>query len=456
MVSILNRTAFAAALVVLLAGTVAVAADEERADPGANDARAESRYDASLEGAIEDYLSSEAAEPAQKPNTLDLFWKEGLRLETADGNFKLKIGGRIMVDMWFLDADDEFEAIAGDPDIDQDLLFVRRARLYMSGTIYKNAEFKIQVEFAGGGAALRDVYVGLKKALGGDWIRVGNVKTASGLEVLTSSRFTTFMERAISGQAFALERFMGVSWKGSYGHIEGQKRFTVSLGLFRPSDANSAVFRSEDGAAFVGRLTLLALYQEGEHGPMLLHLAANLQLRFPDDGTVQFRARPNAGSGPRVFDTGPIAADQAIVVGFEIAFNYGSWSAQGELYLAEVDALDGTSPSLHGWYVQVSYWLTGEHRPYNSSNAVFGRPKPLHNYGDDGKGAWEVAVRIDMTDLDDGAVMGNKGIIYYFGVNWHLNPNMRVMFNFVFSDVEAQGFPDGSATGAGFRFQADF
>ena len=107
--------------------------------------------------------------------------------------------------------------------------------------------------------------------------------------------------------------------------------------------------------------------------------------------------------------------------------------------------------------MQVSYWLTGEHRPYNSSNAVFGRVKLHHNYGqEDGKGAWEVAVRIDMTDLDDGAIMGNKGLTYYFGVNWHLNPNVRVMFNLVFADIEAQGFPDGSATAAGFRFQADF
>ncbi|MCZ6574763.1 MAG: porin, partial [Planctomycetota bacterium] len=447
MESINKTVTLAAALVVLLAGTVA--ADEERADPAANDAHAESRYDVSLEGAIEDYLSSEAAAPAQKPNTLEVFWKEGLRFETADGSFKLRIGGRLMIDMWAIDADDELKAIAGDPDIGQDRIFIRRARLGAQGTIYGKTEYKLEVDFARVNlVALQDAYIGLKKVLAGDWLRVGHLKAPSGLETLTSSRYITFMERATAVQAFALDRFLGVSWKGSYGEIEAQKRFTVSLSFGRPTIPGFAEFLGEDGATFVGRVTMLALYQENEQGPTLLHLGVNLQLRFPDAGTVQFRARPNVGRGTRVLDTGPIPADQATVVGFEIAFNHGSWSAQGEFFLAMVDALDGSSPAFSGWYVQVSYWLTGEHRPYNSSNAVFDRVKPQHNYGqEDGKGAWEVAVRVDSSDLDDGAVMGNKGLTYYFGVNWHLNPNQRIMFNRVFSDIEAQGFGDCSATG---------
>ena len=329
MVSILRATVtFAAALVVLLAGTAAVVADEERADPAAKAARTESRYDTSLETAIEDYLSSEAAAPAQKPNTLEVFWKEGLRLETADGNFKLKIRGRLMIDMWSIDADDELKAIAGDPDLGQDRIFVRRARLGASGTIYGNTEYKFEFDFAKVNlVAFQDAYIGLKEVLAGDWLRVGHVKAPSGLETLTSSRYITFMERAIAVQAFALERFLGVSWKGSYGDLEGQKRFTVSLGFGRPTIPDFAQFQGEDGATLLGRVTMLALYQENEQGPTLLHLGVNLQLQFPDAGTVQFRARPNVGRGTRVLDTGLIPADQATLVGFEIAFNHGSWSA---------------------------------------------------------------------------------------------------------------------------------
>ena len=52
-----------------------------------------------------------------------------------------------------------------------------------------------------------------------------------------------------------------------------------------------------------------------------------------------------------------------------------------------------------------------------------------------GSGAWEVAVRWSYIDLDDAPVLGGYLDDLTFGVNWWLNPNMRVMFNYINADL---------------------
>ena len=69
-----------------------------------------------------------------------VYWKSGLNMKSGDGNFKLKIGGRIMADfLFFDDPDDVLTDEVGE--FNSGFEF-RRARLYMSGTIYKYVAFK--------------------------------------------------------------------------------------------------------------------------------------------------------------------------------------------------------------------------------------------------------------------------------------------------------------------------
>jgi len=125
-------------------------------------ARAEEPTDVSLVSEVDQYLSESNAEAWNKPETLRAFWSSGLRFESNDGNFKLKIGGRLMFDNIWRQSD-EFG-----PNVTTDSSFFRRVRLFMSGEIHKLFGFKLQVDFAKGTVVLKDVWGSIKvKWLGG-------------------------------------------------------------------------------------------------------------------------------------------------------------------------------------------------------------------------------------------------------------------------------------------------
>ena len=102
------------------------------------------------------YLRSrlDAMESESSPSDLRAYWKSGLRLDSADGAFKLKMGGRMMVDHWWRSEDDDLGLVTGDL---QDGAEFRRLRLYTEGTIYDEYDFKVQVDFANIAAVFRPV-----------------------------------------------------------------------------------------------------------------------------------------------------------------------------------------------------------------------------------------------------------------------------------------------------------
>jgi phosphate-selective porin OprO/OprP len=104
---------------------------------------------------------------------------------------------------------------------------------------------------------------------------------------------------------------------------------------------------------------------------------------------------------------------------------------------ADVDGKDrDLSPSFDGFYVQASYFLTDEHHNYKPSAGAFSRVKPKENFSfGGGPGAWEVAVRYSELDLDDRLDGGEVDDITA-GLNWYLNPNTRLMWNYIHVDKD--------------------
>jgi len=132
-----------------------------------------------------DKILAERPSPELGPTDFRVFWKEGLNFESGNGDFKLKMGGRIMQDWTWVGEDDDIKADVGEQ---EDGTEFRRVRLYTSGLIYDNTEFKLQFDFAGGDADLKDAYIGLKDFPIGS-IRAGHFKEPFGLEELTSSKY---------------------------------------------------------------------------------------------------------------------------------------------------------------------------------------------------------------------------------------------------------------------------
>ncbi len=440
----------------LVFSTLAAVASTPGTAAAASGSRVEQRLEEAedlirqLQQEVDEMKKEQVAAPApapvtEDPNTLRAYWKDGLRFETKDKKYTARIGGRINVDFMSGTMDDDLEAAVGD-DL-QNGAEIRRARMFIEGTMPHNLFYKIQYDFADGDPKPKDVYLGLAKIPVVGTFRVGQFKEPFSLEELTSSNYITFMERSLPNEVIAPSRHIGVMLNNA---ILGE-RMTWAGGYFRNSD-DFGENTSDKEYVFTGRVTGLPIYEDG--GRMLLHLGAAGRTRQIGDDELRLRTRPEQHLAPRFADTGEFDANHQTSAGAEAAFVYGPASLQSEYMYTSVDTPGSLDPDFDGFYVLASYFLTGERRPYKTDEGIFGAVKPNHDFSiaDGGWGAWEVAARYSQADLDDQSIKGGNLRNNTVGLNWYLSPNVRVMLNYVHSHRQT----DGSADMFGTRFQVFF
>ena len=321
----------------------------------------------------------------------------------------MSLGGRIQVDATLFDEDDR--------DLDSGTEF-RRVRLFAEGDIADNWGYKSQIDFAGNETTLKDMYISYS---GFDFgkIKIGQFKHEFGLDTLTSSKYITFIERAASMEAFAIDRRIGVGLAGDL------DRWHYAFSVFGQEESSDE--GADEGVGAAGRVTWAP--QFGDNSFLHLGAAANWQEpESTDDSEWRVRARPEAHqSNIRFVDTGTLEdVNNITTYGFEGAYVFGPFSVQGEWMQQTVDRDNGDDPELSGWYAYGSWFLTGESRAYKSGS--FGRTKATN--------AWEIAVRYSSTDLDDGDVRGGQQDIITVGLNYYVNPYLRFMLNYVNIDAD--------------------
>lgn len=389
-----------------------------------------------LEARLDDYAEDD----------VKVYHKNGLRIE-GDG-FTYHIGGRIHADWSFADGDNDIEEGFGRL---EDGVEIRRARLFMRGSYGDDVVYKVDYELGNEQTELKDMYVRFLGVPGVDSVTVGHQKEAFGLEFLASSNAITFLERA-TNDIFNPKRNTGIQIHQKICDNQGVFQF----GIFR--DTDDAGNDDGDGeSAFVARVAGTPINENG--GRNLLHLGTAYTHRKPDDDEFRFRQRPENHLLQRFVDTGTFDADEIQQSSFEFAYVNGPFHVQAEHTDVQIDSEGADDPNFTGSYVKGSYFLTGEHRPYK--NGKFKRIVPNEPaVGKDatGNGAWEVAYRFSTIDLNDGPVMGGEMQNHTFGLNWYLSQNLRLMFNYVLSDVDDSGASNisGDADIFAARLQIDF
>jgi phosphate-selective porin OprO/OprP len=330
---------------------------------------------------------------------------------------EVTFGGRIMYDMATWGAE-EFDNIGTE---------FRRVRIYSSGKMYGTVKYKLQLEFAGGKIAFKDVFIELNKLPIKGNLRVGHFKEPLRLEALTSSKYITFMERGLP-IAFAPERNTGAMYHTTFG-----EKLSIQSGVFRNSDAFGNDKSATNNVNITSRITYLAI----SDGDKLLHLGISNSIRKNSDNDYGFssRAENHMGSELLSVEFTNQVKDVNIFAG-EMAYVNSSLSLQGEVVQTTVNTEIGQGNTLFtheiiSYYGQVSYFLTGENRPYKSSLAGLGRVKPKNNYGENGWGALEVAARFSTIDMQEDSSLED----FTIGLNWYLNPNTRVMLNYVMGEL---------------------
>ena len=437
-------------------------------------------------------------------------WANGLQAETANKDFRVKIGGRTQIDASAFSAGPgpRQSPLQGglDPAL-HDTVNVRRARLRIEGRMYEVYDWVAEYDFAnqinvnneiyptekdaGPLPSVTDLWLQMRELPILGTVRVGNQKDPYGYEHLTSSRWLNFMERSFSQDAFE-GPFNG-------GFVPGIQvmnnaydgRVAWQVGEFKAT-TNPFGFNNFNGSSMtVGRLVMLPIYED--EGRKLLHLGISGRALQPRDNQTRFRSRGsirNSPSGPLnsiYADTGVLAATWQNMVGLELVGNNGPWSFQSEyfgswLYNAVTTkqgayVTNGYQPPpdtplgtvyYQSGYAEVLYFLTGESRTYSLIESRFDRPIPRNNFyvvrgGRESKrmsiseGAWQVGARYNYLCLDNSGVNGGVLNGMTLGLNWLLNPNARIYFNYDltyrnFSSVPwtSSGKPAQSYDGSGF------
>jgi phosphate-selective porin OprO/OprP len=404
-------------------------------------AQAKREQVAAVERAAEAASAAETAPAAPSPEDWHFAWNNGFGLERADGAYKLRLGGRIQVDGAVVSESDglneDLRALGGDGQGNG--VEFRRARFFVDATVYERLLFKAQYDFAGGQAAFKDVYVGLKGLGPVGTVLVGQMKEPFVLDEQASSNNITFMERA-PNSAFYPDRNVGLMALNN----ELDKRMFWQAGIFRDSDDFGDAFSSSGRTDWDlgGRVTGLPVWSDD--GSRFVHLGAGYLHRFRGD-TIRFRARPDSRLADFFADTRSdfdddldLNAAGADLVDLEFVWVHGPVSVLSEYTHAFVDGDDGQSNvDFLAANAQLSYFLTGEHKAYEPEWGRLGRVRPKQNFdpAHGHWGAWEIAARFDYLDLDDRDVHGGRLWDVTAGLNWYLFPNARIMFNYVHADL---------------------
>jgi phosphate-selective porin OprO/OprP len=359
----------------------------------------------------------------------------------------------------------------------------RRARLGARAALAPNMNAFMQMDFAAPGRpTFTDVWVEWTDLPVLGHVRVGQWKQPFSLEVVSSFRYTTFMERSSLFQAFTPFRHLGV---GFYDYAEDLNA-TWAASYFRTGqDQFGDSLSTAGGNGMAARVTRLFGY-DGSDGTNYLHLGGAYFLNSPPHHSIAFRTIPeifvgqNANNGvgsagfavPGVFDgtpffvnTGSLAEVEHVhTFGVEALWVAGPLSVQAEAMAAVVDRAADSTATLAGAYVQIGYFLTGEHRPYDRKNGTIDRVKPFedfqwYNAGEGcyhGCGAWEVAMRFSNIDLNDADIHGGAMNNLTGGLNWYCNPYCKVVFNYIHSWRESSGGIDSEMNAFALRTQMDF
>ncbi len=376
--------------------------------------------------------------PAQETSSdeLTVTWAPGVRLAPKSEAFFVKFGGAFMADIGSIGGD----ALGDDLGVPfNDGGRWRRLRPKVKGGIGETIRFKLGIEMADSGTRLTDGFVHLTDLPVVGNIYIGQCDEPFGLEQIMSSRDTTFLERGLPN-ALPPPR----SWGVAAGNVVLDKRMTWAAGIFRTStDSFSGNSDAGRPCSLTGRVTALPWYRND--GADLLHLGVDYSYRRPSE-PIRYSSTPEAFFAPVFTDTGMIDADRVNLFAAELAWVRGPMSIQSEFMASVVDTPDLSTLCFSALYVQASCFLTGEHRPYDTSTGVFTRLRPKKNFPTNGWGAVEIAARYSYLDLDKAGLPHAARDLHNgsVGINWYWSPTMRLMLNYIRTCVDGSDTADAA------------
>jgi phosphate-selective porin OprO/OprP len=281
---------------------------------------------------------------------------------------------------------------------------------------------------------------------------IGNFKEDFSMEETTTSRYTTFIERAMVISCFAPGRHAGISARWQRNWLRAS--FGVSWQLI--DNANTRLNVEEFnkigksiGANFTGKIVFMPWESIPNYG---LHLGYNVSYRSPKkvDDNVNgsepaargyngnyFSTRNTTGvNRTKYISTEYYGVKYDLLHGFEFAGYYNGFRFTSE-YILNDSYIDSKSPILNvntdtkhfwGFYAQAAYLLFGGKQRYDSNQSEFTQPVRGRKWGD-----IEIMARYDYLNLNSRDIYGGSGENYALGLVYHINNNVKCMMNYQYS-----------------------
>lgn len=257
------------------------------------------------------------------------------------------------------------------------------------------------------------------------FLTVGQFKQPNSLEELSSTKNNDFISKAMTTNLQAVARRVGVQ----LGYLQTDWGLTASV-------YDDELTRNlAQGQGYGVRGYFAPINEAGN----FLHLGLSYNDFEAVDAngvaSARFRVRPDADLATiRLVDTGNFAdADRIATTGLEGAYVNGPVKIQAEYMTTDISrdvAADFTGDS---WYVYGVYNVTGETWGYRNGVITTGLPE------NPAGGMWQVGLRYDTVDLNDGLVRGGTEENWTVGVNWYWRSNYKFSANYVAINSDRQG-----------------
>ncbi|MBV6448672.1 MAG: Porin P [Nitrosomonas sp.] len=383
-------------------------------------------------------------------HAVNFTYKNGPRIKSDDGNFEIGLNGRGHFDLHSLYPDQPSanypafgsQLLSGD---DRDGFNWRRTYATITGKIY-GINFKFENDFAVNETtpfphSLREAWVAAK--LGPGQLTVGQFKPYRGLEEITSSNEITMMERpstSSTGIYNGRQFLTGIGYRGMVKDNLGFGIHVMSLAHFG---------LPLEGITYGGRAVWLPIDRPGH----ILHLGLSASRDTANKDSLAAKSVDVYGGrfgvnqllGVAGASPGSPSHNSQSTFAAEAAYAIGPLTLQGEYAIVGLDnthQANGRSrnSTIQAFYVQVSWFLTGETVVYKKDRGALGKPQPGSKWG-----ALELTGRYDLAENLSQNLSANpcrsgtskcQVQVITLGVNWYLNPNMRFMLNYYLTEAQ--------------------
>lgn len=399
--------------------------------------------------------ATEAAKQAPKISVST----KGVNFKSADENYQLNLRGYAQADGNYFIEDNQTNIA--------DNFNIRRVRLTLDGTLFKNVDFRIAPDFAGSRLQLFDAFIDLHYFTSAS-LMAGKFRQPVSLERMQTAPNLTFIERAYPA-TMAPNRDLGFMLHGAFAYPGYKVQYTpqpmfkeflsYEVGVFngvRDSQAVNNADNESDSALYKDNKELAARvfsHPFSHSGSALEGLGIGVAGTWGQPKDNPLNSLTSSSGRQRIVSYGATttATGESYRIYPQMYWYWKSFGMMGEYLLSSQHLHNGNGPSVRqensAWHVNMSYVLTGE------NNSFFG-VKPTQVF-DPVKGTWGallVAARWSEMDIDgstfsNGFASLNSSVSHAsswtIGLNWYLNDNVKIM-----ADYEQTQFLGGAAGNA--------